>query len=37
MISLPPVTWERLLIWFVIGMVIYFGYSIRQSKLAAKN
>jgi APA family basic amino acid/polyamine antiporter len=37
MISLPPVTWERLLIWFVIGMVIYFGYSIRQSKLAAKS
>jgi APA family basic amino acid/polyamine antiporter len=34
--SLPPVTWERLLIWFVIGMVIYFSYGIRKSKLAAK-
>jgi APA family basic amino acid/polyamine antiporter len=32
--SLPPVTWERLGIWFVIGMVIYFAYGIRKSKLA---
>jgi APA family basic amino acid/polyamine antiporter len=37
MISLPPVTWERLLIWFVIGMVIYFGYSVRKSNLATKH
>src|SRR6267378_4707886 len=35
--ALPPVTWERLGIWFVIGMVIYFGYSVRRSKLAAKG
>ena len=34
--SLPPVTWERLLIWFVIGMVVYFGYGIRNSNLARK-
>ena len=33
MISLPPTTWIRLLVWFVIGLVIYFGYSIRHSKL----
>jgi APA family basic amino acid/polyamine antiporter len=32
--SLPLVTWERLLIWFVIGMVVYFGYGMRNSKLA---
>jgi APA family basic amino acid/polyamine antiporter len=32
--SLPWVTWERLIIWFVIGMVVYFGYSIRNSRLA---
>ena len=35
--SLPPVTWERLLIWFVVGMVVYFSYGIRKSKLAAKS
>jgi len=34
--SLPPVTWERLGIWFVIGMVIYFAYGVRKSKLATK-
>jgi APA family basic amino acid/polyamine antiporter len=32
--SLPPVTWERLLIWFVIGMVVYFAYGVRNSRLA---
>jgi APA family basic amino acid/polyamine antiporter len=32
--SLPLVTWERLIIWFVIGMVVYFGYGMRNSKLA---
>ena len=34
--ALPPVTWERLGIWFVIGMVIYFSYGIRKSNLARK-
>ncbi len=34
--SLPPVTWERLIIWFVIGMVIYFAYGVRKSNLARK-
>jgi APA family basic amino acid/polyamine antiporter len=35
--ALPPVTWERLGIWFVIGMVIYFSYGIRKSNLATKT
>jgi APA family basic amino acid/polyamine antiporter len=34
MISLPWRTWERLIIWFAIGMVIYFFYGVRRSKLA---
>jgi APA family basic amino acid/polyamine antiporter len=33
MIALPWRTWERLIIWFVIGMVIYFLYGVRRSKL----
>ncbi len=35
MVSLPWVTWERLIIWFVIGMVVYLSYGVRRSKLAA--
>ena len=34
MIALPWRTWERLIIWFVIGIVIYFFYCVRRSKLA---
>jgi len=33
MFSLPKDTWVRLLIWLVIGLLIYFGYGIRKSKL----
>jgi APA family basic amino acid/polyamine antiporter len=35
MVSLPWITWERLIIWFIIGMVVYFSYGVRKSKLAA--
>jgi APA family basic amino acid/polyamine antiporter len=34
MASLPWSTWERLLIWFGIGMVVYFAYGVRKSRLA---
>jgi APA family basic amino acid/polyamine antiporter len=33
MLGLPAETWLRLLIWLAIGLMIYFGYSIRHSKL----
>ena len=33
MLGLPGETWLRLVIWLVVGMGIYFGYSIRHSKL----
>ena len=30
MLFLPVDTWLRLVVWLVIGLVIYFAYSMRQ-------
>ena len=35
MSALPLTTWLRLIAWFFIGMVIYFAYGVRRSKLAS--
>jgi APA family basic amino acid/polyamine antiporter len=34
---LPAMTWLRFLVWLVIGVIVYFTYSMRHSKLATKN
>jgi basic amino acid/polyamine antiporter, APA family len=35
--SLPSVTWVRFAIWIAIGVVIYFAYSRRHSRLATER
>jgi APA family basic amino acid/polyamine antiporter len=34
MYSLPSATWERLVVWMIIGLIVYFAYSRSHSKLA---
>jgi basic amino acid/polyamine antiporter, APA family len=33
MLGLPRATWERLIIWMLVGVVLYFGYGRRHSRL----
>jgi APA family basic amino acid/polyamine antiporter len=35
MIELPLLTWEVLILWLILGLVIYFTYSIKHSKVQA--
>jgi APA family basic amino acid/polyamine antiporter len=37
MYFLPWTTWVRLIVWFVIGMFVYFGYSTRHSRLTSSE
>ncbi len=34
MLNLPAETWERFFIWMALGLVVYFVYSRRRSRLA---
>ena len=33
-LGLPRTTWERFVIWLVIGLFLYFVYSVRHSRLS---
>ncbi len=35
MIELPLLTWEVLILWLILGLVIYFTYSLKHSKVQA--
>jgi basic amino acid/polyamine antiporter, APA family len=35
MVRLPLLTWEVLILWLVIGLAIYFTYSVKHSKVQA--
>ena len=37
MLGLPRATWERLIIWMAIGIVFYFVYGYRRSRLRSLN
>jgi APA family basic amino acid/polyamine antiporter len=33
MLGLPWATWQRLIAWMLLGVVVYFGYGYRRSRL----
>jgi APA family basic amino acid/polyamine antiporter len=37
MLGLPRATWERLVLWMVLGLVVYFTYGYRRSRIADRR
>jgi len=35
--ELPWVTWRRFVVWLVVGLVLYFTYGFRRSRLCAPD
>jgi basic amino acid/polyamine antiporter, APA family len=35
MCELPAMTWKRFFYWLIVGLIIYFCYSIRRSRVQA--
>lgn len=33
MMTLSAITWARFIIWFVIGIIVYYGYGIKNSEM----
>jgi len=36
-LSLTGITWIRLGVWLVVGMVIYFSYGVHQSRVQRQS
>jgi len=34
MLNLQTATWIRFGVWMLVGLIVYFGYSVRRSRLA---
>jgi APA family basic amino acid/polyamine antiporter len=37
MLNLPAATWIRFFVWLVIGLVVYFAYGVRKSRLTTAH
>src|SRR5262249_9461011 len=37
MYGLPLDTWKRLIVWMVLGLIIYFVYGMRHSRIAQRR
>ena len=34
MLNLPAATWVRFFVWMALGLIVYFAYGARHSRLA---
>jgi len=37
MFFLPAVTWLQMILWTCVGLIIYFSYGIKKSKIRKKK